>query len=304
MSQIFWTLLLATGLAAPLFKYPMYAFVVFTFIILWNHLFPTSKPDPEVLLLPKKEPYLDALKPLENPETVEGDHCPTCWDEFDATKAPTRLACGHVFCNEDILEWIKSGKNTCPVCKKVLFQQAMFQGKDAITEKVHKARICLVIINLLITLLRQICGYSLRHQGSGIDWTWQLLNPIYYLTGYGSTFSTIKAAATTAANMLQLFVAYNGYQNFGPEWFRSFGVNLVYWSGVLYCTVMNLWHDIEECRTFVQLAWAICHWKWQGSPGGNFLFRSMEVSAGNAKQTSGLVVEVIAAWDKDGNKII
>jgi hypothetical protein len=67
---------------------------------------------------------------------------------------------------------------------------------------------------------------------------------------------------------------------------------------------MNLWHDIEECRPFVQLAWAICHWKWQGSPGGNFLFRSMEVSASNAKRTSGLVVEVTAAWDKDGNKII
>ncbi|KEQ62005.1 uncharacterized protein M437DRAFT_66945 [Aureobasidium melanogenum CBS 110374] len=245
MPRIFWTLLLATGLAAPLFKYPIYAFVVFTFTILWRHLFPSPKPDPEVLLLPTKNPYLAALKPLENPEAVEGDHCPTCWDELDATKLPTKLACGHVFCNEDILEWIKSGKNTCPVCKKVLFQQAMFQGEDAIAEKVHKARICLVVINLLITLLRQISGYMLRHQGSGIDWTWQLLNPIYYLTGYGSTFSTNMAVVSTVANIIQLGVAYNGFRKFGPEWFRQFGINLVFWSGTLYCTALNLWQDVE-----------------------------------------------------------
>ena len=157
MTRILWTLLLATGLAAPLFNYPMYAFVVFAFTILWNHLFPTSNPDPEVLLLPTKKPYLAALKPMENPESVEGEHCPTCWDEFDATKAPTKLSCGHVFCNEDILEWINSGKNTCPVCKKVLFRQPRFQGKDAIAEKVHKARMCFVAISLLTTILRQVC---------------------------------------------------------------------------------------------------------------------------------------------------
>ncbi|KAH0158164.1 hypothetical protein KCU67_g7616, partial [Aureobasidium melanogenum] len=200
-------------------------------------------------------------------------------------------------------EWIKSGKNTCPVCKKVLFQQAMFQGKDAITEKVHKARICLVIINLLITLLRQICGYILRHQGSGIDWTWQLLNPIYYLTGYGSTWSTVSAAATTVANIMQLVVVYNGSRSFGPEWFRSFGTNLVVWSVVLFTTAFSLWQDIEGCRSWARMAWSICHWEWHGSPG-SYLYWSTGSVDGMSNQASDLVVEVTAAWDKDGNKII
>lgn len=304
MPQIFSTLLLATGLAAPLFKYPMYAFVVFSLTVLWNHLFPNSKPDPEVLLLPTKKPYLDVLKPLENPETVQGDHCPTCWEEFDATKAPTKLACGHVFCNEDLMEWFKAHKNTCPVCKRVLFQQARFQGKDAISEKVHKARICLVVINLVITLLRQISGYILRHQGSGIDWTWHLLNPIYYLTGYGSTFKTINAAATTAANIMQLAAAYQGYRGLGPEWFRAFGINSVFWSGVLYCTVINLWSDIRDCTSFAGMAWEICRWKWHGSPA-NFLWWSKYLADRNAEQVDAdLVVEITEAWDKAGRKLI
>lgn len=302
MPQLFWTLLLATGLAAPLYKYPMYAFVVFTFTVLWNHLFPNSKPDPEILLLPTKKPYLDTLKQLEHPETVQGDRCPTCWEEFDATKAPTKLACGHVFCNEDLMDWFKAHKNTCPVCKKVLFQQAMFQGKDAISEKVHKARICLVVINLLVKVLRQISCFIIRHQ-EPIRWTWHFFNPVYYVTGYGSIPSTISAIGMTTADIAQLVAAYHGHQTLGPEWFRAFWGHFGWYLSTFVFTLSQLNQDIEACRPLARMAWGVCCWKWHGSPG-SLLYWSAKVVASDDGQDSDLVVGVTDAWNEAGNKLI
>ncbi|KAK6000021.1 hypothetical protein QM012_004009 [Aureobasidium pullulans] len=302
MPQVLWTLLLPIGLAAPLFKYPMYAFVAFSFTILWNHLLPSPKPDPEVLLLPSKKPYLASLKPLENPDTVQGEHCPTCWDELDATKAPTRLACAHVFCNEDLMEWFKAHKNTCPVCKKILFKQAMFHGNDAIAEKVHKARMCLVVVNLLITVLRQISCFIIRHQDP-VHLSWQFLNPIYYLTGYGSIWSTINAGIMIFADIAQLVSTCYGYQKLGPEWFRVFWGHWGWYVLALNFTGSKLKDDIEACEPLTRMAWGICRWKWHGRQGSLLSWSSGAV-IGMSKQASDLVVEVTDAWDKAGNKVI
>jgi hypothetical protein len=306
MLQILSTLALAAGFAAPLFKFPVYAAVVFTFTILWNHIFPSTQPSAEVLLLPTKKPYLAALKPLEDPTPVQGEHCPTCWDELDATNAPTKLACGHVFCNEDIRDWLNSGRNTCPVCKQVLFQQAMFQGNDAVKEKVHKARVCLVAMNLLLTLLRQIFAFIARHPEKHIHWTYQFLNPIYYLTGYGSTLSTISALAISLFDIAQLLTAYYGFRKLGPEWFRINPGHWGWWLAALYTSVNNFNAEIDKTRQFGWIAWKMCLWRWQGCPGS--FFDPLEAFGlgmrGGGDGVDDLVVEVTAAWDEFGNKVI
>jgi hypothetical protein len=305
MSRLLTSLILATSFAAPLFRYPVYAAVVFTFTILYTQIFPSTRPSADVLLLPTKKPYLAALKPLEDLTSIQGDHCPTCWDELDATNAPTKLSCGHVFCNEDIKDWISSGKNTCPVCKRVLFQQAMFQGNDAIKEKVHKARVCLVAMDLLLTILRQVFAFIARHPDNLMVWSW---NPIYYLTGYGSTWATISAFSIALFDIAQLLTAYYGFQKLGPEWFRMNAGHWGWWLGVLFTSANNFMGELDKCRRPAWIAWKICLWRWEGSQGNffNSLYkigvpRGVEDVVGVADD---LIVEVTAAWDEFGNKII
>jgi hypothetical protein len=312
MLRILSTLALAAGVAAPLFKFPVYAVVVFTFTILWNHIFPSTQPSAEVLLLPTKKPYLAALKPLDDPTPVQGEHCPTCWDELDATNAPTRLACGHVFCNEDIKDWLNSGRNTCPVCKKVLFQQAMFQGNDAIKEKVHKARVCLIAISLLITILRQPLAFVACNPAhlSYMHWSWDYLNPFAYLTGYGPWYKNVSAFLGVAFDVMQLLSTYWGYTKFGPAWFRIFPGHWAWWFLSLYSPASQIRGSIEECRHYGLVAWRICQWRWEGSPGSFLFWRATVVPAVKSgvgdvlRSADDLVVEVTAAWDEFGNKII
>jgi hypothetical protein len=310
MPRILWTLALASGLAAPLFQYPAYAALIFTLTIFWNHLFPSHQPSPGILLLPTKKPYLAALKPLEDPTSVEGEHCPTCWDELDATNAPTKLSCAHVFCNQDIKDWLNSGKNTCPVCKKVLFQQAMFQGKDAYAEKAHKARVCLVAMNLLLTILRQIFAFIARHPEKQIQFTRQWLNPIYYLTGYGNTGATISAAVTTMLDIIQLLTAYHGFNKMGPEWFKMNPGHWGWWAGAVFTTANNTGTTFQGCRQLGWVAWRILLWRWNGAPRSLYSWDASsadEVSknmADVAKFTDDVIVEVTAAWDEFGNQVI
>ncbi|KAI5237512.1 FAD/NAD(P)-binding domain-containing protein [Aureobasidium subglaciale] len=278
MPQIVQTLLTATGLAAPLFRYPIYAAVIFTLTIFWNHLFPTTQTSAEILLLPTKKPYLAALKPLENPASVEGDHCPTCWDELNADNAPTTLACGHVFCNADIREWLDSGKDTCPVCKVVLFQQPIFQGKDAIAEKVHKARVCLAALGLLVTIVRQPLAFIARHPShlSHMYWRWDYLNPYAYFTGYGSWYRNADAIIMLTLDILQLFVACWSVKRNGNEWFCMFPGHWKWWILSIYPSVKQIKTEIDGSRHYGWVAWRICQWRWEGSPR-SFLFWGAKV---------------------------
>ncbi|THZ68812.1 FAD/NAD(P)-binding domain-containing protein [Aureobasidium pullulans] len=224
MRQFLQTLLIAITLAAPLFKYPPYAAAVFTLVVIWNHLFPSEQPNPEVLLLPTKIPYLAALKPLDDPTPHIGEHCPTCWEELGKDNKPTKLVCGHVYCNSCLLEWIDSGKNTCPICKKVLFQQPLFTGKEAIAAYVHRLRICFVVLGLLITFLRQILAFIACHPAKWeyMRWEWSYLNPFSYLTSYGSWPKDIGAIAVVIFDITQLGYAKYGVKVFGPAWFKIF----------------------------------------------------------------------------------
>ena len=312
MPQLFKTLVLAAGFAAPLFKYPVYAALIFTLTIFWNHLFPSKQQSPEILLLPTKKLYLAALKPLNDPSSVQGEHCPTCWDELDATNSPTKLSCGHVFCNQDILDWINSGKNICPVCKEVLFQQSMFQGNDYYAEKVHKARICLVALSLLISVLRQPIAFIACNPAhlSHMHWSWDYLNPLAYLTGYGSWFKNTGAIAAAIADIMQLLSAYWGYQKMGAEWFRMFPGRWEWWLLSLYSPISQIKGQIDECGHYAWVAWRICQWRWEGSPE-SFLFWGSRVvwTEENGVRTvaegvDDLLVEVTDAWDQFGEKVI
>lgn len=298
MSQILWTLVLAGVFAASLFKFPIYAAVAFTPTIFWNHLFPSTQPSAEILLLPTRKLYLAAMNPLENLISVQGEHCPTCWDELNATNAPTRLACSHVFCNEDIKHWLNSGRNTCPVCKKVLFQQAMSQGNNAIAEKIHKARMCLVAMNLLIALLNQILAFIACNPAhlSHMRWHWNYLNPLAYLTGYGSWYKNTDAIVVIAFDVIQLLSAYWSARKYGPEWFRVFPGYWAWWILVSYSSASQIRRGIDDSRHCGWVAWRIYQWRWMGSPGSSLFWGATVVPAVKrelGERAENLVISVV-----------
>ncbi|KAI5209170.1 FAD/NAD(P)-binding domain-containing protein [Aureobasidium subglaciale] len=267
MRQILWTLTLATGFAAPLFQWPLYAAAAFVITILWNHLFPFEEHGPEILLLPTKKPYLEALNPMEDPTPVLGEHCPTCWEEIDAESKPTKLACGHVYCNSCILAWIDSGKNTCPICKIVLFRQPMFQGKEAISEKLHKIRICISWTCLITTVVRQILAFVTRHPG-GVRPSWQFLNPIFWLTGYGSTYESISNACLCLSDVAQVVVTQYLIEKMGVEWFKGFGQGKwYYWVPTVYFAATNLMKQLDGVSSLWTRVRHIFKWWMVGAPG-------------------------------------
>lgn len=313
MRQVFWTALIATGCAVPLFKYPPYAAATFILVIFWNHLFPSEQPSPEVLLLPTKQPYLAALKPLEDPTPHVGEHCPTCWEELCTDNEPTKLVCSHVYCNPCILEWINSGKNTCPICKKVLFQQPMFQGKELIIQRIQKLRMCLSLTSVLTALIRQLLAFIARHP-NGVTLSWSLANPIYYLTGYGGILRTFAAIAAAGGEVAQLGVTVYLIRNNGVEWFKGLGV-VGHWALYLpavWSSGLHLKQELDEVAHFIWIPWRLVGWYWAGKPDGSFLMwgvkaswevlpKSVGEAAGKATEA---LVEVTSAWDGDENKII
>ena len=48
--------------------------------------------------------------------------CPICFEEYKVTDLVTQLECDsrHYYHTECIENWIKSGNNTCPVCRCVI----------------------------------------------------------------------------------------------------------------------------------------------------------------------------------------
>jgi hypothetical protein len=46
--------------------------------------------------------------------------CSICLNEVRATRANPPLRCGHVFHSSCLEEWKNQGKNTCPVCRRVI----------------------------------------------------------------------------------------------------------------------------------------------------------------------------------------
>ena len=47
------------------------------------------------------------------------EECIICYEEYTLEDNVTKLDCDdrHIFHNKCITEWIKSGKNSCPVCR-------------------------------------------------------------------------------------------------------------------------------------------------------------------------------------------
>jgi hypothetical protein len=92
----------------------------------------------------------------------------------------------------------------------------------------------------------------------------------------------------------QLFTAHYGFRNFGPEWFRLTSGHWGWWLAALFTSASNFSAELDKSRHFAWVAWKVCLWRWQGSPG-SFL---------TSISTDGLIVEVTAAWDEFGNKIV
>ena len=67
-----------------------------------------------------------------NDDFIDFLTCVICQNVYNR---PSRISCGHTFCEACIDSWLKSPQNiNCPMCrKKVLKQQT---GKDLIAEKV------------------------------------------------------------------------------------------------------------------------------------------------------------------------
>ncbi|CAD0114969.1 unnamed protein product [Aureobasidium uvarum] len=131
-------------------------------------------------------------------------------------------------------------------------------------------------MSVLTTLLRQICAFIARHPERHVQLTWQFLNPIYYLTGYGSTWSTISAFSVTFFDIMQLVITYRGSKTLGPEWFRIFPGHWSLWLMLLYISASNLQEGIKGCRHFAWVAWRIFVWRWSGSEE-SFLFSGARI---------------------------
>ncbi|KAI5241270.1 hypothetical protein E4T43_05558 [Aureobasidium subglaciale] len=164
------------------------------------------------------------------------------------------------------------------VCKAVLFQQPMFQGKDAIAEKVHKTRVCLAALGLLVTIVRQPLAFVACNPSdlSDMRWRWDYLNPLGYFITYGSWSQNANAISTTALDVLQLLTLHWGIAKLGPEWFRMYPGHWGWWALYLCALIIRIKGDIDDCRRYGWVAWRICQWRWEGSPG-SFLFWGAKV---------------------------
>lgn len=70
-----------------------------------------------------------------SPATAEdlaevGGECSVCQEP---PRSPVKLACGHVFCEECISEWLERSRNDCPMCRAVVVQQRVVSHSDGAT---------------------------------------------------------------------------------------------------------------------------------------------------------------------------
>lgn len=70
---------------------------------------------------------LDELN-FTNNKFLEFLTCSICQTVFND---PYRIGCGHTFCNSCITQWMKSSKNTCPICRKKVVKTSMSRDKIA-----------------------------------------------------------------------------------------------------------------------------------------------------------------------------
>ncbi|XP_006460067.1 hypothetical protein AGABI2DRAFT_191833 [Agaricus bisporus var. bisporus H97] len=58
---------------------------------------------------------------LAEEETASAMESPAIYSgELGVTRLSQPWQCGHIFCRRDIVKWIKTGKQTCPMCRKSL----------------------------------------------------------------------------------------------------------------------------------------------------------------------------------------
>ncbi|TIA34986.1 hypothetical protein D6C79_08626 [Aureobasidium pullulans] len=160
---------------------------------------------------------------------------------------------------------------------------------------------------ILTTLFRQILAFIARHP-RGVPLSWNLLNPIYYLTGYGSWTKTLGAAATAISELAQVVTAKWLFDTHGVEWFRGFGNgHWMIWLPALWFGAYHLQQEVDGVADFAWVCWRMGVWSRGGKLGGSFLMSGLERSGALgrvAEAVDDLVVVVTAGWDGDGNRVI
>lgn len=63
-------------------------------------------------------PYLALLAEEESALAMESPAHPV--EELGVTKLSQSWQCGHLFCRRDISRWIQNGKDSCPICRRVM----------------------------------------------------------------------------------------------------------------------------------------------------------------------------------------
>jgi len=63
-------------------------------------------------------PYLALLAEEESALAMESPAHPV--EELGVTKLSQSWQCGHLFCRRDISRWIQTGKDSCPICRRVM----------------------------------------------------------------------------------------------------------------------------------------------------------------------------------------
>ena len=67
--------------------------------------------------------------------TTMSEDCPICMDTMDELKCPLTTACGHCFCKECVIEWVKKA-NSCPMGARCPMCRApMHENKQSLVDR-------------------------------------------------------------------------------------------------------------------------------------------------------------------------
>jgi hypothetical protein len=190
-----------------------HAFALLVGLIFWHYIFPHAPAASDAGRLPSKARYLQQLEiDVETPAHRADTECPACWHEFDD---PVRLECGHRFCEDCIRPWL-DGNNSCPVCRRALYNPDRPSNGEQINLLAHKLRVCTAVMNIMITLLKTLpCFWILR------GWQTSLV-PLFQCTmGGTSLLDCFDGLTYIVLSILMMVSAKQAITTHGTEWHRT-----------------------------------------------------------------------------------
>ncbi|CAD0089698.1 unnamed protein product [Aureobasidium vineae] len=96
-------------------------------------------------------------------------------------------------------------------------------------------------MSLLVTMIHQVLAFIACNPAhlSHMHWSWDYLNPLVYLTGYGSWYQDARAIMLTIFDVMQLLSTYWGHKKYGSEWFKMYPGHWAWWIWGIYTSASH-----------------------------------------------------------------